>query len=211
MNKHRSHNRFNTLSNIDVCESNTNEPNENTASEVCFVNKNKQVNGVKSNKVWKNQNRQLTTTKDCEGKRSHNVNGTTRYQGNRVSLVENDDKYDLELNFKPRHRQRIAHAKNNTTFNLCDKQTNDKYGFISLGDQILPEKNEKNKINLDRKKLHQIVKNSDKSNFMDAQIEVPSQLNPDRWEDYLTDYWDKQLCYLIRYGFPLDFKQNCPL
>ena len=43
------------------------------------------------------------------------------------------------------------------------------------------------------KKLHQAVKNSNKSNFMDAQIEVPSQLNPDVWEDYLTEYWDKQL------------------
>ena len=61
------------------------------------------------------------------------------------------------------------------------------------------------------KNLHQAVKNSNKFNFMDTQIEVPSQLNPDVWEELLTDYWDKQLCFLIMYGFPLDFKENSPL
>ena len=28
---------------------------------------------------------------------------------------------------------------------------------------------------------------------------------------YLTDYWDDQLCKLLRYGFPLDFDGNSPL
>ena len=40
---------------------------------------------------------------------------------------------------------------------------------------------------------------------MGAQIEIPSQLNPDACQGYLTDYWDKQLPLLIRYRFPLDF------
>ena len=46
---------------------------------------------------------------------------------------------------------------------------------------------------------------------MQSQIQVPSQLNPDVWDEYLMDYWDKQLGFLIRYGFPLDFKEGSPL
>ena len=56
------------------------------------------------------------------------------------------------------------------------------------------------------KKLHHVVKKSNKSNFMEAQIE----LNPDVWEEYLAEYWNKQLCFFIRYGLPLYFKENSP-
>ena len=37
-------------------------------------------------------------------------------------------------------------------------------------------------------------------NFMNSQIQVDS----DVWDKYLHNYWDKQLGYLIRYGFPFD-------
>ena len=36
-------------------------------------------------------------------------------------------------------------------------------------------------------------------------------MNPDVWEKFLQGYWDKQLLYLIRYGFPLDFDKNSKL
>ena len=46
---------------------------------------------------------------------------------------------------------------------------------------------------------------------MNSQIQVDSQLNADTWDKYLYNYWDKQLGYLIRYGFPLDFDHNVSL
>ena len=46
---------------------------------------------------------------------------------------------------------------------------------------------------------------------MSSQIQVKSQLNPDIWERFLDGYWDKQLLYLIRYGFPLDFVRTSKL
>ena len=46
---------------------------------------------------------------------------------------------------------------------------------------------------------------------MSSQIQVKSQLNPDVWEKFLEGYYDKQLLYLIRYGFPLDFDKNSKL
>ena len=61
------------------------------------------------------------------------------------------------------------------------------------------------------KQLHGAVNNSNKFSFMEAQIEVPSLLNPDVWDKYLKNYWDKQLCFLIRYGVLLDYKEGSPL
>ena len=40
---------------------------------------------------------------------------------------------------------------------------------------------------------------------------MQSQLNPDVWDILLQDYWDKQLCSLIRFGFPLDFDRHMSL
>ena len=40
---------------------------------------------------------------------------------------------------------------------------------------------------------------------MNRQINIPSQLNPEVWDQQLRDYWDKQLPLLIRFGFPLDY------
>ena len=56
-----------------------------------------------------------------------------------------------------------------------------------------------------------MVKQSGKFNFLQCQIRVKSQLNPDKWEALLTDYWDQQLVSLIKHGFPLDFDHLSPL
>ena len=87
----------------------------------------------------------------------------------------------------------------------------DKYGFVPLGDIRIPDRNNKNPSISNIKILHETVKNSKNFNFMDSQIQVESQLNPEVWDAYLKHYWDKQLCYLIRYGFPLDHKEDSPL
>ena len=57
--------------------------------------------------------------------------------------------------------------------------------------------------------IHDIVKATGAPNFMTARIPVKSQLNDQAWKDNLTDYWDKQLCQLVEFGFPLDFNRNC--
>ena len=60
-------------------------------------------------------------------------------------------------------------------------------------------------------KLYDITRKEITFNFMFSQIQVKSQLNPDLWEKILEGYWDKQLLYLIRYEFPLDFDKNSKL
>ena len=38
-----------------------------------------------------------------------------------------------------------------------------------------------------------------------------SQINPDLWDTYLQDYWDKELPLLKRLGFPLDLDRKSVL
>ena len=122
-----------------------------------------------------------------------------------------EDKYDLQAMFRPRHRSTITAAGTVKTFQTWNSQTTDKYGFIPLGDFMLPECNEKNQNDESIFNIHEKICRSGHFNFMKAQIQVKSQLNPDVWDRYLTSYWDKQLGLLIRYGFPLDFDHKIPL
>ena len=122
-----------------------------------------------------------------------------------------EDKYDLQAMFRPRHRSTITAAGTVKTFQAWNAQTTDKYGFIPLGDFMLPESNEKKQNDESIFSIHDKICKSGHFNFMQAQIQVKSQLNPDVWDRYLTNHWDKQLGLLIRYGFPLDFDHKVPL
>ena len=59
--------------------------------------------------------------------------------------------------------------------------------------------------------VHKSIADTGTHNFLSAQIQLNLQLKPDVWDMYLCDYWDKQLPFLITYGFPLDFIQDSPL
>ena len=122
-----------------------------------------------------------------------------------------EDKYDLQAMFRPRHRSIITAAGAVKTFQAWNEQTTDKYGFIPLGDLMLPESNDKNQNDKSIFSIHDQVCKSGHFNFMQSQIQVKSQLNPDVWDRYLTNYCDKQLGLLIRFGFPLDFDHKIPL
>ena len=76
---------------------------------------------------------------------------------------------------------------------------------------MLPQENRKNSSSATIFDIHRSIVDSNTHNFMKAQIEIESQLNPDAWDSYLANYWDKQLPLLIRYGFPLDFNPASPL
>ena len=121
------------------------------------------------------------------------------------------DKYELDLRFRPRHRQKIHEANGCDIFKLWDSQTQDKFGFIPLQDQILPQIQKLNAHCTDLLAAHNIIVASGTYNFMNSQLQIPSQLNPNIWDKYLGNYWDKQLKCLIRYGFPLDFNNEVDL
>ena len=129
----------------------------------------------------------------------------------RPSVSSTTDKYELDLQFRPCHREHIASARNCNTFNLWNSQTQDKFGFIPLGDLTLPSIDLQKYSQENIFDIHRWIKVSGTHNFMQTQIQIQSQLKPDVWQKYLTNYWDSQLLLLLRYGFPLDFDYTSPL
>ena len=121
------------------------------------------------------------------------------------------DKYDLTLRFKTKHRNKLSQAENVPIFQLWDKQTVGKFGYIPLAPQIVGKKGQINMKASNLLHIHSKVKQTGTHNFMQAQIDIPSQLKVEAWEANLKDYWDKQLLQLIRYGFPLSFDHNIAL
>ena len=129
----------------------------------------------------------------------------SRRSGNTVVL---QDKYDLALKFKAKHRDKLEKAKNSTSFQQWDNQTVGKFGYIPISDQITAAYDKPKYSQDDLLRIHEKVKTTGKSNFLDAQIRIPSQLNVTNWEKNLKNYWDKQLLQLICYGFPLSFDSS---
>ena len=120
-------------------------------------------------------------------------------------------KFDLSLVSRPQNKSRINNARNNDTFKLWDVQNQQKFGFIPLSDLALPTSDKRIPLQGSLLQARYDIAKEGKYNFMGAQVQIPSQLNPDIWQDYLVDYWDKKLPFLIRYGFPLDFDERIDL
>ena len=216
----RLHNTFEVLNSNQVTDASDNSIISNIESHVTphsefsiksvnYVNIGKQGKATNADSQYNGKhNTAERLTKNCQ---KYDNKNTGKNFSKEFVLKECEDKYDLELRFKPKYRQRISEAKHICMFKNWDNQMEDKYGFVPLGDILVPERNDKNPTIQNIKTLHQAVKNSKNFNFVESQIQVESQLNPDVWDKYLKDYWDEQLCYLIRYGFPLDHKQESPL
>ena len=149
--------------------------------------------------------------KTCE---NHSENITEDCQKHSKLCSENsapDDKYDLALQTKNKNKIKMQQAKGDPTFDLWSQQTEEKFGYIPLGPLLLPTSDNKVKMGSDPIKLYDIMRDQNTFNFLSTQIQVPSQLNPDLWQELLEGYWDKQLPFLIRYGFPLDFDRHSKL
>ena len=86
------------------------------------------------------------------------------------------------------------------------------FGFVPLQELIMPECHEINDCShLSLLQIHNIVKSTGRSNFLQACVPVNSQLKIEAWEQELTEYWYQQLLELIKFGFPLDLNRDCHL
>ena len=104
-----------------------------------------------------------------------------------------EDKYDLDLRFRPRHQKKIASAKHCVTLQNWNDQNCEKFGFIPLGEILLPPVDLNN---ISKEKIfdvHRRIKASGTHNFLQSQILIQSQLKPELWECHLTGYSDSQL------------------
>ena len=95
-------------------------------------------------------------------------------------------------------------------FKKWSEQLDFQFGFIPLGEQIVPHNLT---CNTTSKKsfleIHDAVRKTGKPNFWGARIPLTSHV--EIWEELLKGYWDQQLLQLLRFGFPLDFNRSCAL
>ena len=83
-----------------------------------------------------------------------------------------------------------------------DVHNKDKFGLFHLGIYAFPDRYSQS---MEGETVFYCIRDSDQYNFMGEQITLKPQLNPDVWDAYVQDYWDKQLPLLIRFGFPIDY------
>ena len=160
-------------------------------------------------RLWHSADNNETITQCNTPNREHRKCQKHQKLGSKISLPQ--DKYELALQVKKKNKDKIQLANSDPTFQKWAEQNPDNFGYIPLGPLLLPKTDKKKFRGTDPVKLYDITKNENTFNFMHSQIQVKSQLNPDIWATLLEGYWDKQLLYLIRYGFPLDFDKNSKL
>ena len=120
-------------------------------------------------------------------------------------------KYALPLHLKLKHKDIMQCATGNPTFENWKSQNVDKFGFVPLANHTIPHVDKNNTVKGGMFEIHNILQKSNLPNFLGEQIRIKSELNIENWEKYLHDYWDKQLIYLLKYGFPLNFNTENPL
>ena len=155
------------------------------------------------------KDRGLSDTKYDLHENTNHTTDTNEHDSKDMGL--SDTKYDLPLRIKNKVSTYKQLLPNCPTLQAWDKQNKFKFSFIPLGTLKVPTGCQPKYSTCDPLVLHKKVKDSGDYNFMKSQITVKSQLNPEVWESLLTDYWDNQLCSLIRFGFPLDFQWDNPL
>ena len=92
----------------------------------------------------------------------------------------------------------------------CIQQQGNAYGFLPITnlDRINYSFASKPRVVLKHSefcpiKIHHRVKASGKSNFEGERIQLPTNINVDKFEILCKDYWDWQLIHFLRFEFPL--------
>ena len=129
-----------------------------------------------------------------------------------VNNVAMEDKFINTIIFANQGAKGFPMSSDNPVYNKWQSQVDFPFGFVPLGDQIMPENRDWYQTHsYSPIQMHDIVRSTGKPNFLGARLPVMSQLNVEVWQSLLKDYWDQQLLQLLRYGFPLDFNRACPL
>ena len=130
-----------------------------------------------------------------------------------VSYLGVEEKFaNSIIHFKQFNESQVPLGADSPMFNKWSEQLDFQFGFIPLDEQLMPNQSSCN--NTLKKSLidaYYMIRQTGKHKFWGACIPVTSQLNVDKWEELLEDYWDQQLLQLLRFGVPLDFNRRCTL
>ena len=124
-----------------------------------------------------------------------------------------DDKFATSVMFFNYKKAKIDPIQiNYPIFHLWHNQVDYNFGFVPLQPQVMPDSELQDTVfSGSLLEVHEIVKMTEKPNFLQARIPIQSQLNVKAWEKALEGYWDRQLLELVKFGFPLDFYHACTL
>ena len=118
------------------------------------------------------------------------------------------DKYVFEINTSLKGGK-IRLAKESIANKKFLNQYQPLFGFIPIyGLKSRIYDSNSNTVCKDILSLHERLKLTDKPNYRGLQVPVHSKLNYEKWSQYLAQYWDWELPWLIKYGFPLDFDRK---
>ena len=87
--------------------------------------------------------------------------------------------------------------------NFCS-QNKDFFGFIPLSALPEPIQHKSTPTMLNHLEMHKKLKEDGRPNYCGLQLPVPSKLNAEKFFHYLKDYWDWQVAFFVKFGFPLD-------
>ena len=82
-------------------------------------------------------------------------------------------------------------------------QNKDFVGFIPLSPLPEPIQDRSTPTVLNHLQMHKKFKDDGRPNYCGLQLPVPSKLNAEKFFHYLKDYWDWQVPFFIKFGFPL--------
>ena len=129
-----------------------------------------------------------------------------------VNNVGMEEKFVNTIIFANQGNKDLAQGVNTPIFNHWKQQVDFQFGFVPLGSQLMPSNATLcNSHDYSPIEMHEIVKKTEKPNFLQACLPVASQLHVDKWKSLLKDYWDQQLLQLLQFGFPLDLNRCFPL
>ena len=101
---------------------------------------------------------------------------------NKENYLDSSSKYDLPLRIKNKSITYKQVLPSCPTLQLWDVQNKFKFGFIPLGNQLMPDHLNPVDVDANPLALHNCMVESKEYNFLQNQINLKSQLNPDIWD-----------------------------
>ena len=98
-----------------------------------------------------------------------------------------------------------SHSAGCTEFIMSTKQLGSNFGCIPLTPMLLYQGSHKTWQQVPGVlQAHEMIRERGMPNFLGLRIPVKTNLKISSWREHLCDYFDKQLCDLIEFRFPLD-------
>ena len=127
------------------------------------------------------------------------------------ALMAEPSKYDLALLSMAKRREKLENAKHLPSHRHIFDQNKGKFVFLPVSAFPAPINDNSDNQNIDLITAHKLLRKDGRPNYKGLQTPVKSALNPEKFALYLKDYWDWQIPFFVKFGFPLDVDREIPI